>query len=77
MTTTCASDVAKANTPLRVGRKDEDPVKTALVNLRKKLQGEEVGDEPQGEDSKEHRVGIRQHETGNICSYDPFHFGDW
>lgn len=33
--------------------KDDDPVKIALVNLRKNLQGEEVDEEPQGEDSKE------------------------
>ena len=33
--------------------KDDDPVKIALINLRKKLQGEEVDEEPQGEDSKE------------------------
>ena len=33
--------------------KDDDPVKIALINLRKKFQGEEVDEEPQGEDSKE------------------------
>ena len=36
-------------------KKENDPAKSALINLRKKIQGEEVGDEEhaQGEESKE------------------------
>ena len=41
------------HTNYECGAKDDDPVKMAIVNLRKKLQGGEAGDEPQGGDSKE------------------------
>jgi hypothetical protein len=51
--------------------KDEDPVKTALVNLRKKLQGEEVGDEPQGEDSKEPQSGYQATRDGEYMFLRP------
>jgi hypothetical protein len=46
--------------------RDDDPVKNAFINLRKKLQGEDVGDAepPQGEENQEKQDGYQATREG-------------
>ena len=68
----CVRCGEKGHTNYECDKKDDDPVKTALINLRKKLQGEEVGEEgPQGEESKEPQSGYQATREGEYMFLRP------
>ena len=68
----CVRCGESGHTNYECDKKDDDPVKTALINLRKKLQGEEVGEEgPQGEESKEPQSGYQATREGEYTFLRP------